>query len=190
MAIEWKDVSKRFGKETVLSHVNVRLEDGGIYCLAAPSGSGKTTFLRLLMRLEELDEGTILGLGEKRVSAVFQEDRLLENSSVLSNLRLVTGKLYSGAELTAVAGRLLPETALPKKVRECSGGMKRRVALLRALLAPSELLLLDEPFAGLDEENKQRAACMIQEYAKGRTVVLAVHTEEDAALLNARLLRF
>ncbi|MCI8455229.1 MAG: ATP-binding cassette domain-containing protein [Lachnospiraceae bacterium] len=189
MAIELRDVSKRFGNETVLSHVTVRLEDGECCCLAAPSGSGKTTFLRLLMRLEKPDEGSLLGLEGKRVSAVFQEDRLLEESSVLSNLRLVTGKLYTAQELAFAALRLLPEAALLKKVRECSGGMKRRVALLRALLAPSELLLLDEPFAGLDEENKRRAVCMIQEYSKGRTVIVAVHSKEEAAHFNARILQ-
>ena len=85
------------------------------------------------------------------ISAVFQENRLLEGYTAIENLRFALGKRYSSEALTAYLLRLLPEDALSKPVCEFSGGMKRRVTILRAILAPSEIILMDEPFTGLDE---------------------------------------
>ena len=84
------------------------------------------------------------------ISAVFQENRLLEGYTAIENLRFALGKRYSSEALTAYLLRLLPEDALNKPVCEFSGGMKRRVAILRAILAPSEIILMDEPVTGLD----------------------------------------
>ena len=115
-----------------------------------PSGTGKTTLFRILMGLETPDSGTIDGLKNLKISAVFQEDRLLEGYDVLTNLRFVCRQRLSDAELSAYAAALLPQNALFQPVCEFSGGMKRRLSLLRALLVPFDLLILDEPFNGLD----------------------------------------
>ena len=146
-----RDLTKSYGDSLVLDHVSLDLESGCPCCLMAPSGAGKTTLFRILMGLETADSGTIEGLEGRSFSAVFQEDRLLEGYTALQNIRFVTGRGYPAHELTAIIKHLLPEDSLKKPVSEFSGGMKRRVAILRAILAPSEIILMDEPFTGLDE---------------------------------------
>ena len=95
--------------------------------------------------------------GAGRVAVVFQEDRLCENLSPLSNIRLVTGSSLSTSVLTAELSKLGLTDCISHPVRKLSGGERRRVALLRALLAPWNLLLLDEPFKGLDPDTKKAA---------------------------------
>ena len=147
-----------------------------------PSGCGKTTLLRILLGLETADAGTITGLEGRRMSAVFQEDRLCENVSAVSNLRLVNPALSRRAAEAALTELGLGE-ALSQPVREFSGGMKRRVAILRALLAEFDLLLADEPFKGLDEETKRQTMAYFAEHTRGKTVILVTHEEIRPSLL-------
>ena len=157
-----RNLTKSYGDSLVLDHVSLDLESGCPCCLMAPSGAGKTTLFRILMGLETADSGTIEGLEGRSFSAVFQEDRLLEGYTALQNIRFVTGRWYPAHELTAIIKHLLPEDSLKKPVSEFSGGMKRRLSLLRALLVPFDLLILDEPFNGLDSENRKKAAARLQ----------------------------
>lgn len=182
-------LSKSYGDELVLNNLTLHLESNRIYCLMAPSGTGKTTLFRILMGLEKADFGQIHGLDQKRIAAVFQENRLLEGYTALENLRFVTGRLYTAEELTDVLTQLLPEESLSKPVCEFSGGMKRRTAILRAILAPSDFIIMDEPFTGLDAETKQRAIDLILTYTKGKLLLLSTHNEEDATLLAAEIIR-
>ena len=94
----------------------------------------------------------------------------------------------SDAELSAYAATLLPQNALSQPVCEFSGGMKRRLSLLRALLVPFDLLILDEPFNGLDSENRKKAAALVRNRAQDKILLFAAHTQEDAALLDAEIL--
>lgn len=149
-------LSKSYHGQVVFSDLSLALSPGNAYCLMAPSGTGKTTLFRILMGLETPDSGTIDGLKNLKISAVFQEDRLLEGYDVLTNLRFVCRQRLSDAELSAYAAALLPQNALFQPVCEFSGGMKRRLSLLRALLVPFDLLILDEPFNGLDSENRKK----------------------------------
>ena len=182
-----RDLTKSYGDSLVLDHVSLDLESGCPCCLMAPSGAGKTTLFRILMGLETADSGTIEGLEGRSFSAVFQEDRLLEGYTALQNIRFVTGRRYPAHELTAIIKRLLPEDSLKKPVSEFSGGMNRRTAILRAILAPADIVLMDEPFTGLD--TKQQAARMINEYTAGKLLLFSTHSKEDAALLGAEILR-
>ena len=146
----------------------------GITCVTAPSGTGKTTLLRLLMGLEEPDSGTISG--SHTWTAVFQEDRLLEDLNAAGNLRFVLGdRLEGAAELLSRLGLDLLD---PRPVRAWSGGMKRRLALARALLSPGEVLALDEPFTGLDEA--LRGICLECVKSSGRLALLVTHNPRDA----------
>ena len=145
----------------------------GVTCVTAPSGTGKTTLLRLLMGLEAPDGGTISA--PRTWSAVFQEDRLLEDLTASGNLRLVLGDRLEGAgELLSRLGLDLQD---PRPVRTWSGGMKRRLALARALLAPGGALALDEPFTGLDQA--LRGVCLECVKASARTVLLVTHDPGD-----------
>jgi len=183
-----RDLTKSYGDSLVLDHVSLDLESGCPCCLMAPSGAGKTTLFRILMGLETADSGTIEGLEGRSFSAVFQEDRLLEGYTALQNIRFVTGRWYPAHELTAIIKHLLPEDSLKKPVSEFSGGMKRRLSLLRALLVPFDLLILDEPFNGLDSENRKKAAALVRNRAQDKILLFAAHTQEDAALLDAEIL--
>lgn len=150
----------------------------------APSGAGKTTLLRILAGIEQPDAGSVQGLAGQRISMVFQEDRLCGDLDAESNIRLVTPALprEEVREAMAAAGLSeLSETGRP--VREFSGGMKRRVAILRAALYPGDVLLLDEPFRGLDEETRARTAEWLQAKWEGRTKILVTHDASEPALL-------
>lgn len=120
-----------------------------------------------------------------RIGAVFQEDRLLEELTAVENVRLAAEPAWDDARISRELLRILPEEALRKPVKEQSGGMKRRIALARAVLAPADLLLLDEPFTGLDEETKRNVIRWLLEKQGERTLLFSSHQEEDALLAGA-----
>ena len=126
----------------------------------------------------------------EKKSAVFQNDRLFEGMTAEKNILLAARRGFSRADafdLTAALGISAEDLRLP--VRMLSGGMRRRIAIARALAAEYALLLLDEPFTGLDEANRRRAAALIRCRSAGKTLICATHNEADAALLGAELLR-
>lgn len=184
MPLHIHNLSKSYGSTPVFRNVNLTLEDGGVYCLMAPSGSGKTTLLRILMGLETPDAGTIEGLGARQISAVFQEDRLCPHLNAAGNIRLVN-PACSDTKLHQELLTLLPADSLSKPVSAFSGGMRRRVSLLRAMLSRGELLLFDEPFNGLDEQNRQDAIHYVQKRRNGRTLLFTTHHMEEAQALGA-----
>lgn len=173
--IEFQQVSKAFGGKQILTELNWRIEAGECWHVTGASGIGKTTLLRLLMGLEKPDCGRIIGIAAVRFAPVFQEDRLIETMNAGENVALVCDDRKA---IHTLLCRLLPETALEQPVRTLSGGMRRRVALVRALLAPSDVLVLDEPFTGLDIENIKNTVKAIYDYSQERTVVLVSHGTE------------
>ena len=165
----------------MLRDVSGTLAAGRITGLMAPSGAGKTTLLRILMGLEQADSGRIDGLDGLRLSAVFQEDRLCDQLDGVSNLRLVTPSLSRAEARNALEAVGLAD-CIGQPTQELSGGQRRRVAILRGLLADYDLLILDEPFKGLDRETKQLVIEDTQRRCMGKTVLLVTHdpTELDA----------
>ena len=184
--MEVKNLCKAYYGCPVLQ--NVSFAAGvGITALWAPSGAGKTTLLRLLLGLERPDSGQLVGT-DIRWSAVFQEDRLLEGLDAGGNLRFVLGAAYDAKAAEAMLEELGLSDADTKPVRDWSGGMKRRLALARALLAPSDAIALDEPFTGLDEDNRRRAVGAIRRAAETKPVLLVTHDRDDLAALDARII--
>ena len=173
-------ITKTFDEKTVFKDFSLDIRKGSRTAILGPSGRGKSTLFSLMLGLSKPDSGSITGGG--RLSALFQEDRLLENMSVMNNLLLVTddrdriGKLLEALDLDGEERN---------RVRNLSGGMKRRVALLRALLTSYDTLLLDEPFGPLDEDMKRRCARLILEEIGNRTLVVITHQEDDIELLDA-----
>ena len=182
--IELKNIAFSYGETAVLKDFSLEVKNGECVCLKGESGCGKTTVLRLILGLETAQSGTVSVDGT--VSAVFQEDRLVESLSLSKNIELVTTDSVKAAELIKKAGL---ETVAHKKISAFSGGMKRRAAIIRAVAFGGDALILDEPFNGLDLENKQKMAEIIKEnyLDLGKPVLLISHVEEDAELLNARI---
>lgn len=186
MTLRIHNLSKSYDHIPVFQNVSLELEEGGVYCLMAPSGAGKTTLLRILMGLEAPDAGRVEGLDGRPISAVFQEDRLCLHLNAAGNIRLVD-PVCSDAELRQELLALLPADSLSKPVSSFSGGMRRRVSLLRAMLSWGEVLLFDEPFNGLDEQIRQKAIQYVQKRRNHRTLLFTTHHMEEAKALNASL---
>lgn len=173
-------VEKRYGDKVVLRDFSARFPGGECTCIMGPSGCGKTTLLRLILGLETLDGGQILGRSFP-MAVVFQENRLFEDFSALSNVTAVCPR-----ERRPEAARHLMALGLGESlhapVRTLSGGMKRRVAVARAVLAPGEVLVLDEPFTGLDRDTKAAVLAYLKDHTQGRTLLLVTHdpAERDA----------
>lgn len=174
MELKAVNLCKAYGGRQILRDMSFTAGPG-ITCLTAPSGAGKSTLLHIFLGLVKPDSGRVET--PSRWGAVFQEPRLLEHLDAAGNLRFVLGRELGGAEeMLARLGLELPDS---RPVREYSGGMKRRLALARALLVPSEALALDEPFAGLDRENHARSLACVREAAKTKPVLLATHDPAD-----------
>ncbi len=188
MDIILRGVSKRFGDKQVLSDLHACFQKGTITVVMGPSGCGKTTLLNLLMGLTAPDEGTVSGVPEAK-SAVFQEDRLCPSFSAVSNVRLVCGKSVSDATIASHLEAVGLSGSLRGPVRDLSGGMKRRVAIVRAMLAESDVLFLDEPFRGLDDDSKEVTMKYFKEHRGDRTSIVVTHDLAEADRLGGVLLK-
>ena len=166
-----QDVSVCYGEQRVLQDFSATYESDKLYVLDSPSGSGKTTLLRVIAGLTKPDAGKVETGGQK-VAMLFQEDRLCEEYSALKNVELVAISRSAAKEHLL---QLLEESDIHKPCKELSGGMKRRVALARAFAAGADILLLDEPYNGLDEENRMRVARYVEENGKNKVVIMASH---------------
>ena len=179
-------ISKSFGSRKVLENISFRFPAGSVTCILGPSGCGKTTLLRIAAGLEKPDTGSVEGIPEQ-IGFVFQEDRLCGEFSAVSNVRLAARNLPK-AEIARRLAEIGLGEDLDKPVRDFSGGMKRRVAIVRAVCCPAELLFLDEPFKGLDEKLRLEVIRYIGKYSRGRTVVCVTHEPEDAERLGAKMI--
>lgn len=168
------DLGKCYHDRWIFRHIDQEFHGGKPYLLDTPSGSGKTTFFRCLSGLVRPEEGTVSGI--EAFSVQFQEDRLCEDYSAVKNLEMILG---DSVQARKALERLLPREALDRPCGELSGGMKRRVSLVRAMEAGAQCILLDEPFTGLDEENRKRAEYYIRDNRHGRILLMATHIRPD-----------
>ena len=181
--IRLSHVTAGYPGKRVLSDLNLELPDRGAVALMAPSGFGKTTLLRLLAGLLGPESGSITGLAGKRTAFMFQEDRLLPWLTAEKNVEIVCDDpekaRYWLEQMEIPDGGQYPDAL--------SGGMQRRVALARCMAFGGDMLLLDEPFKGLDADLRKRIADRIKE--KAPLMILAVHDAEEAALMGAQIIR-
>lgn len=181
--ISFENVFFSYDNKSVLSNVSFTLPRQGVVGFCGPSGCGKSTLLRLLSGLEVPQSGSVLGMDSLRIAMVFQEDRLLPWLTVQENVQLVCPD--SSAEqtwATLEAVELLSEK--DNYPEELSGGMQRRVALARALAYGGDMLILDEPFTGLDPALCAKIAAIIQEKFSDGLIVLVTHSADDFNLFN------
>ena len=183
------DVSYSYG----VHHMNIVLKAGKIYVLSAPSGQGKTTLLQLLNGTLRPISGEITGLPQQTAN-LFQEPTLLPQLTAKENIMLGGAAYYDRAILEQQSLRLLAAFQLEKQAEmypaALSYGQQQRVALARALMFPAGLLLLDEPFNGLDVELRQLVARFLVEWQqeKQATVVFSSHHADEIKAMNAEVI--
>ena len=180
-------VTVRLGERDVLRDLTLALPARGTIAVFGPSGCGKTTLLRLLAGLLAPDSGAVRGMERCRVSMAFQEPRLLPWRSAVDNVALAAQTGHAQAQ------KLLQELGLAqedfaKLPDALSGGMQQRVSLARAIAAPHDILLLDEPFAALDAANRAAAQELAYRASENCLTVLVTHDIQQAARADAVLL--
>lgn len=178
--IEIKNLTKKYGDKTVLDNLNLSFEKGKIIAILGESGSGKTTLLNILAGLCDFS-GEVTKKSDK-ISVVFQKDRLIKNLTVRENLKLINESLDVEKELEKV-GVLDAIDYYPK---DLSAGMARRVAIVRAITYPADILLLDEPFINIDLSRK---FALIESIKKDneKTIVFVTHDIKEAVKLADRI---
>jgi NitT/TauT family transport system ATP-binding protein len=192
-----RHVAKRFDNGTqALAALDFQIREGEFVSLLGPSGCGKSTALRLIAGLIAPDSGEIVWSGPRpELAFVFQEPTLMPWADALTNARLPLDlrkvqRADANAQATAALSRLGLKGFEPAYPRELSGGMKMRVSIARALAARPKLLLMDEPFAALDEIT--RAGLNDDLLALARedsiTVIFVTHSVTESAYLSSRVL--
>lgn len=177
-----ENLTVQYGGTAVLENFSAEFPDGGVTAVSGRSGCGKTTLLAVLLGLLRPDGGTVSGF--RQPSAVFQEDRLLPFLSAEKNIAVTAGctEAEAGEALLSVG---FDAADRGKRAFELSGGMARRVAIVRAMLAPGDAVLLDEPFKGLDERTRAQVVRFVCENRRSRTMVVVTHDPRDAEALHA-----
>ncbi len=185
MDIRIEHLSFGYGGHQIFDNFNLTIAEGETLCLMGESGCGKTTLLSLLSGIKLPSAGTITGMEEKKFGMVFQENRLCEDFSAKVNVKIACSR--EKEEILRHLEAVGLKDAADKKVSALSGGMKRRVAIVRAILSDSDILLMDEPFKGLDEATKEQVISYILKEKRGRTLLVVTHDAGDAEALGGRI---
>ena len=182
-----RNVSVSYGENHVLTNFSTVFPAGRCTAIMGPSGCGKTTLLSVIAGLRVPDAGEVIGMPQQ-FTMVFQEDRLCEDFTVAANLRLVAARTRT-AEIPMVLAAMGLVDLGSKRVTELSGGMKRRVAIARALLGEGDVLLMDEPFKGLDAETKGEVIRAVQKWTEGKTVIFVTHDSGEVPEMKGEVLQ-
>ncbi len=189
MSVSLSNISKRFDDNLVLEDFSLFINNNENIAIMGESGRGKTTLLNIIAGIIKPDSGSLSGADNKKIAYVFQEDRLAENFTVYRNIKLACDNSVNKktvAEALEAIG--LDKKLVSAKVCTLSGGMKRRVAILRAILSKSDLILLDEPTKGLDEQNKNTVIEYILHNTADIPVIWVTHDEKEAQLVSERVI--
>lgn len=160
------------------------------------SGAGKTTLLNIIMGLVSADSGmagysfqsgAVMTDGGYRTSAVFQETSLVPHLNPVINVAMVLGRNSDKKRINQELGYLIDEEFLDKPCAQYSGGMKRRVEIVRAIMADSDIVVMDEPFAGLDDTTKNKVIGYIMDNIGDRILIISTHDLSDAEKLGANV---
>ncbi|WAA13124.1 ABC transporter ATP-binding protein [Fervidibacillus halotolerans] len=193
-AVQMEKVKKKYGKKTVLDHIQLSVQEGAIHGLIGPSGAGKTTIVKLVAGMETPERGFVNVFNERmpnlqvlqKIGFMAQSDALYENLTGLEHLRFFGSlfKLKKGEmndRIDYVANLVNLTEDLSKKVSAYSGGMKRRLSLAIALVHNPNLLILDEPTVGIDPELKlQIWDELFRLKEEGRTIIITTHVMDEA----------
>lgn len=186
--IKLENISFSYADKPVLADFSALFEAGSRTAVMGRSGVGKTTLVSIICGLLTPDIGSVSGVPQNGVAMLFQENRLIPSLSCAQNISLVASHL-SPTEINSLLVELGLEDVADLLPEELSGGMARRVALARALAFESELVVLDEPFKGLDETTVEMVAGVISRRTQNRTLIMITHSSENAELLGCSILQ-
>ncbi len=174
--IQIHNLTVRFGQKTVFDSFCIDLPDNGIILITGESGIGKTTLLRVIAGTLKPEYGHINGLSQRKISMVYQETRLLPWMTAIENVKLVSDENTAKQLLTELG--MEKEADLP--IIKLSGGQQQRVAIARAFAHGRDIVLLDEPFNGLDEDNRLKVVKLIK--TANLSIVVSHHYEDELIL--------
>ncbi len=180
--IEIKSITKRYDSKLVLDNLSLKIKENSINIVSGPSGCGKTTLFNIISGIDLNFSGSISGVPSE-VAYLFQEDRLLPYFTVLENVMFTLPESIDSESRMKLAKKYLKLLKLNDDLssfpHELSGGMKRRVAIARALAFPCELLLMDEPFNGLNPELKDEVVSTVFKSMESmqKTVIIITHDQ-------------
>ncbi len=177
------DLNFSYGENAILKDFSCELKPGERVCISAVSGRGKTTLLKIICGLLNEFKGEV-EINAEKLSVVFQDDVLLPWHTALENVAVVSDRQKAVFWLR----RLNLVDSADKYPYELSGGMKRRVALCRALAYDGDILVLDEPFKGLDDELKRQIIEIIKEQYKERLIIFTSHDKSETDMLATRVI--
>ena len=184
--LKLRNISLRYEDHTVLENFSLTLNPGQRIAVMGPSGCGKTTLLRIILDLLKPTSGEVENTF-RNPAAVFQEPRLLPWRTALENVNLVLGdKKETLPKAEAALNQMGLSEAQSKFPRELSGGMQQRVAIARAMAVDGDLLILDEPFKGLDESLRDQV--MTQVADTKAALILVTHDRKEAEALGCEII--
>lgn len=190
MGIVIEGLNFAYDNQCVFSNFGLEIPERETLCIMGESGCGKTTLLKLLTGSLVPQSGTIRGIDGKCIGMVFQENRLCEDFTAALNVKLGCDKNWDKTQKARIQEHLTLvglEEAANRRVSELSGGMKRRVAIVRAMMSDSEILIMDEPLKGLDEKTKKMVISYIKEHAGERTLLLVTHDRDEVEQFGGNL---
>lgn len=181
MTIQLENICKSVSGQQILKDINWQIASEDCWLLTGPSGSGKTMLLRLILGLEKPDSGSVNLLGDYKYAnvnagVVFQEDRLCEQFSAVENVAMVNERLSETVAAEELS-RFLPQDRQTVPVCELNETERRLVVMIRACIIPSDILLLDEPFRGMDSDLRSRAITYIRDKAGHKGIVFVQRDE-------------
>jgi NitT/TauT family transport system ATP-binding protein len=188
------EISKSFGEIMVLNKFFLSFPTGQTTCLLGPSGCGKTTLLRIIAGILKPDQGKLKDFENLTFSFVFQEDRLLPWKTAAENIGLVLKNKLGADDMRAVIDQNLKLVKMQEYgsyyPHQLSGGMRQRISFARAFSFPSDVILLDEPFKGLDLSLKQNLMENVRNLLKSdsRTVIYVTHDPEEAVYFGSKVI--
>lgn len=184
-AIVMEEVRKGYDGNEVLEGFTLCVRPGERVCLMAPTGSGKSTAIAVMLGDAAADSGSVRA--PERFGAMLQTASLVDGLTACENVLLAAGSSVTEQQAREALRELLPQDACDRKPGELSGGMKRLTEIVRAMLSDGQAIVLDEPFAGLDEKSHLKACSFILKNLHERPLVVATHDRSDVDLLKAQM---
>lgn len=188
MSIKISNLYKSYGDNTIYNNFSISFPSEGIYTLTGPSGCGKTTLFNIISGIDNDYKGSVIINRNSKISVVFQEDRLLPWFNAEKNISIVNTEMDK-AEINKILHLLDLDGTNDKYPDELSGGMKRRIAIARALAYSGDIYLLDEPFKGLDQKIKTKLIEYFEQLGRTKLILHITHELSEVKELKSNLIK-